>query len=151
MLLRRYLPSDREEVWQLHRLALESTDAYIGDSSLDDDLKEIEEVYLAQRGEFLVGLSGKRLVAMGALKEVTEDSAELKRMRVHPDYQRRGYGSEMLRQLEAKAKALGYKKLVLDTSSAQVAALHLYRTSGYTETGREGVRGLEVIFFEKSL
>ena len=152
--LRRYEPSDYEEVWQLHKVALESINAYISDSSLDDDLKAVEATYPARRGEFLVGLLEQKLVAMGALREVvdsTGNTAEVKRMRVHPEYQRRGYGEQMLVQLEEMAARLGYKRLVLDTSTAQVAAQSLYRNHGYNEVRRERVQGLELIYLEKRL
>ena len=36
------------------------------------------------------------LLAMGALKRTGERSAEVKRMRVHPDAQGRGYGRQVL-------------------------------------------------------
>ena len=148
--LRRYQGADQEAVWQLHKVALESTNAYVEASPWDDDLKKIEEVYLTRRGAFLVGLCEQKLVAMGAPKEVAEETAEIKRMRVYPEYQGRGYGKEVLTQLEAQAKTLGYKKLVLDTSKAQVAAQHLYRSFGYGEKKRELWR-VEIIFFEKPL
>ena len=149
--LRRYRPHDQAAVWHLHVSALEVTGAYVGGDSLDKDLEEIEAVYLERKGEFLVGLHGQTLVAMGALREVTGDTAEIKRMRVHPEYQRRGYGTQVLTRLERTAKRLGYKKLVLDTSTAQVAAASLYRSAGYTETGRERSAGFEFIYLERLL
>ena len=129
--LRRYPPTDEREVWRLHVLALEAAGAYIVSGPWDDDLREIEAFYLAQRGEFLVGFLEQTLVAMGALKEVAGDTAEIKRMRVHSEHQRRGYETQMLVQLENTAKRLGYRALVLDTSTSQGAALQLYLKAGY--------------------
>ena len=53
--IRRYRPSDNPVVWELHRLGL----AEIGvkptpDNPLDQDLKDIENVYL-KGGDFIVG------------------------------------------------------------------------------------------------
>ena len=47
----------------------------------------------------MVGLYEDQVVAMGALT-VSDNKAEIKRMRVHPDYQRRGYGQAILEQLQ---------------------------------------------------
>ena len=36
-------------------------------------------------------------------------------MRVHPEFQRRGFGQRILEALEKRAKELGYKEIQLDT------------------------------------
>ena len=51
--LRRYVPSDFDQVWWLHVEPLRATGAYLG-GPFDDDLRDIEGVYL-KSGEFLVG------------------------------------------------------------------------------------------------
>ena len=43
-------------------------------------------------GELLVGVIDDHVVAMGALQRKGEAVAALRRMRVHPSRQRRGYG-----------------------------------------------------------
>lgn len=87
----------------------------------DDDLCAIPAVYLATGGEFIVGLLRGELVAMGALR-LSEDGAEIKRMRVHPCYQRQGYGRQILEHLEQRARDLGIVRLRLDTTSGQKPA-----------------------------
>jgi GNAT superfamily N-acetyltransferase len=67
------------------------------------------------------------------LSGVTQD-AELKRMRVHPDWQRQGRGRSMLHALEQRALDLGFRRLSLDTTERQVAARSLYTSSGYVPT-----------------
>jgi N-acetylglutamate synthase-like GNAT family acetyltransferase len=64
---------------------------------------------------------------MGALRSMTETRGEIKRMRVHPDFQHCGLGQMILSRLEAHAVALGYQTLHLDTSTLQVATQHFYR------------------------
>jgi N-acetylglutamate synthase-like GNAT family acetyltransferase len=60
-------------------------------------------VYLKNQGEFLVGVCEGRIVAMGALRRTTNERAEIKRMRVHPDFQRCGFGQMILEALETDA------------------------------------------------
>jgi ribosomal protein S18 acetylase RimI-like enzyme len=149
--IRRYRPCDHDAVWELHNLALEATGAHGGSGPWDDDLHHVEEAYLRSGGEFLVGTLDGRVVAMGALKRLTEERAEIKRMRVHPDFWRRGFGQRILGRLERKACESGYRSLVLDTTTGQTAAQELYRGSGYVETGRRRRGPFELILFEKQL
>ena len=158
--LRRYTSADQEAVEQLHVFALQQTGAYLGRGPWDDDVYAIEDVYLRNQGEFLIGECDGQLVAMGALKHTSPERAEIKRMRVHPGYQGRGYGHFMLDALEARARALGYHTLHLDTSILQLPAQRLYEKNGFREVGRDTYRQevgkdtyqqLEVILYEKSL
>jgi ribosomal protein S18 acetylase RimI-like enzyme len=108
-------------------------------------------VYLNGGGEFFVGLLEGRLVAMGALRRLSDDVGEIKRMRVHPDFQRRGFGRLMLGALERRALECGYRTLRLDTAVVQTAARRLYEDAGYREVGRGELAGFEAVYFEKQL
>ena len=145
--LRRYQPTDKEAVAHLHVYAIQQTGAYLGRGPWDDDVYEIEKVYLNNQGEFLIGEWDGAFVAMGALRRTNSERAEIKRMRVHPDYQ----GQLILTELIAHARALSYKTLHLDTSVLQVPAQKLYEKNGFHEVGRELLRNLEVILYEKQL
>lgn len=75
----------------------------------DKDLNDIENIYL-KGGDFIVGELEGKVIAMGAFKRKDEEAAEIKRMRVHPDFQGRGFGQAILEELEKRAKKMGYKK-----------------------------------------
>jgi ribosomal protein S18 acetylase RimI-like enzyme len=149
--LRRFEDADADEVWELHNLALNDAGAQAGHGPWDEDLRAIRASYLEDGGEFLVGLVDGRVVAMGAVRHITDSVAELKRMRVHPRYRRRGFGRLVLEQLERRAAELGYTTLRLDTTVVQTAAQELYRSAGYREDGRGRLGRFDVIFFEKRL
>ena len=158
--LRRYTCADQEAVEHLHVFALQQAGAYLGRGRWDDDIYAIEEVYLKNQGAFLIGECEGLVVAMGALKRTSPERAEIKRMRVHPEYQGRGYGQLILDELEAHARALGYRTLHLDTSILQLPAQRLYEKNGFLEVGRDTYQQeigrdtsqqLEVILYEKPL
>jgi ribosomal protein S18 acetylase RimI-like enzyme len=149
--IRRYEAPDHDAVRDLNYLALAPTGAFVSGGELDRDLDEIEKQYLENRGEFLVGFSDGKLVCMGGLKKEQSTTAEIMRMRVHPQYQRRGFGQLLLSRLEQRARELGYNRLILKTSTRQVAAQALYEKNGFTEIRRGLLFGLEVIFYQKSL
>jgi ribosomal protein S18 acetylase RimI-like enzyme len=149
--LRRYTPADREAVEYLHVHAIQQAGAYLGRGPWDDDVYAIEETYHNNQGEFLIGEWDGIFVAMGAFHRTSPERAEIKRMRVHPNYQGRGFGQIILSELEVRARTMDYKILHLDTSVVQVAARKLYEKNGFCEVGRDKYQGLEVILYEKHL
>jgi GNAT superfamily N-acetyltransferase len=148
---RRYVPGDRRAVRRLHDDALNEVGAHLGSGSWDDDLDEIESAYLDQGGEFLVGVLDGEIVAMGALMRISPERAELKRMRVRPGLQGRGYGQAMLDALHRRASELGYSTLRLDTTVQQRAAQRLYLKNGYNEAGRGVVGPFDCILYEREI
>ena len=117
----------------------------------DDDLSDIPNQYLTDGGEFLLGILDNRIICMGALKKKSNKIGEIKRMRVHPDFHRKGYGQLILDRLEARARQFGYTQLYLDTTTKQIPAQNLYKKNGYYEISRMVFAGLEIIFFEKMM
>ena len=88
---------------------------------------------------------------MGALARTGPDTAEIKRMRVEPDRQRRGHGRAILAALEARAAELGVRALLLHTTAGQTAARRLYEGAGYREGRRCREGRFEVIEYRKAL
>lgn len=151
MEIRRYRESDKDAVWNLHNLALDSVGAHAGNGPWDDDLHDIESVYLRNNGEFLVGILEGRIIAIGALRKISDTTAEIKRMRVHPLYQGRGHGQAILCKLQSRAAAMGCTKLCLDTTSQQIAAQKLYAKNGFYESGRTKKGRFDCYLFEKNI
>src|SRR5688572_24498370 len=110
--IRRYEAADHDACWELNDHALNVVGAHPGEAMFAD-LHEVETIYFDNGGEFLVGTVDGVVVAMGAFKRTGDDQAELTRMRIHPDAQRRGFGQAILSALEARARELGYATLHL--------------------------------------
>ena len=152
LLIRNYEINDNDNVRNLHETALRATGAFIEHGVWDDDLQNIHSVYLKTGGEFIVGTIDEKIVAMGAFKKISDEVAEIKRMRVHPDYQRNGFGQMIYDELEQRARAKDFKKLVLDTTSPQKASQAFYLKNGFVETHRrKNLDGMEFIYYEKIL
>jgi ribosomal protein S18 acetylase RimI-like enzyme len=150
-LIRRYAEADHSKVLELHILGLRQFEADSPRGSWDADIDDIEGVYLSKKGEFLVGELDGEVVAMGGFWRKTEKMAELKRMRVHPEYQRRGFGQAILAELERRAKAMGYSSMFLDTLPIMTPARRLYTKNGFVQTGTKKVGRFEAILYEKTL
>lgn len=160
--VRQYEPGDADAVWDLHERALRDVGAYDeAYAHLDADLRAVREAYFDAGGTFLVGERDGDLVAMGgvqpsvavAVHESDPATGVVRRMRVDPAHQRQGYGATILRELEARARDRGFERLVLDTRPDQTAAIALYESFGYEETGREPVEATDdtIVYYRKEL
>jgi ribosomal protein S18 acetylase RimI-like enzyme len=147
--IRRYQETDNQVVWELRHLALGPTGAFLRDDKWDEDLHDIQNRYLNNGGEFLLGVLDNKIVCMGAFRTKSDTLAEIKRMRVLPGYQRRGFGQIILHKLEEKALQLGYKEMCLDTTTRQIAAQKLYEKNGFIEVRRGKLAEFELIFYHK--
>lgn len=149
--LRSFLPGDEEAVWRLHDEALEDAEVHAGRGPWEDDLRDISGVYLDAGGDFVVALADGELVAMGGLRRRSAEEGEIRRMRVRPDFQRRGLGSQILAELEDRARSAGLRTIHLDTTDEQHAARRLYERAGYRETGRRHTKRFVFVDFAKDL
>jgi GNAT superfamily N-acetyltransferase len=85
------------------------------------------------RGTFLVARDGSRAVGCGAIRLIDGETAEVKRMYVEPDQRGRGVGRAVLASLEAAARRLRARRLVLETGTHSPEALALYGRAGFTQ------------------
>ena len=90
-------------------------------------------MFVEPDGVFLVVRDDDRAVACGGIARFDETRGELKRMYVLPDARGRGLGRRVLVELEAAARRLGYRALVLETGDRQEAALGLYISAGFEQ------------------
>lgn len=80
----------------------------------------------------VVVYENEKAVGCGAIKEYDQDTMEVKRMFVPLEKRGKGIASIVLKELEAWAKELGYKKCILETGIKQTEAIRLYKKNNYT-------------------
>jgi ribosomal protein S18 acetylase RimI-like enzyme len=152
--IRRYEPRDFERVVELHVLGLRQTGTHVDGWAHGTDLASPESLaatYLGDGADFVVGEVGGVIIAMGGLRPFDATRVEMKRVRVHPDHQRRGYGNAVVAALEVRARELGYEAVHLDTTTGQVPAIRMYEARGYEEVGRGSLQRFDIVLMEKSL
>ena len=76
-----------------------------------------------------------RIAGIGALKDLGARAGELKSMRAHPDFLRRGVAAALLEHLIGIARSRGMTRLSLETGSGAYfePALSLYRRRGFID------------------
>ena len=69
------------------------------------------------------------IVGCAALYPYGEDQAELACLAVHPNYRRWGYGEKLMKRIEARARAIGIKRLFILTTVTS----HWFKERGFVE------------------
>jgi putative acetyltransferase len=80
------------------------------------------------------------VVAVGALRHLSPDHAEIKSMHTAAAYRGRGYARAMLEHLLETARERGYRRVSLETGNTEAfaPARGLYAAAGFTLCGRFG-------------
>jgi len=89
-------------------------------------------------GAFALAWAGDDAVGCGAVRLIADDTAELKRMYVVPEYRRHGVASAILQFLESQARSLGASRIVLETVTSPPSARSLYQAFGYEQIDKFG-------------
>jgi putative acetyltransferase len=97
------------------------------------DMEDVQAHYFEAGGLFLVALNGEQVIGSGALRKLSDDTAELKRMWLLEAYHGQGIGYRLLMQLFDFAREQEYARIRLQTSPEQVRALNFYRRVGFYE------------------
>ncbi len=95
----------------------------------EQELAELPGRYAKPRGEILLA-PGAGVVA---LRPLSDDICEMKRLYVQPHARGRGVGVHLAHAIIAAARERGYRAMRLDTHESMVAAIALYRALGFRE------------------
>jgi len=98
----------------------------------DADPDHLSAEHLAPpTGAFVLAWVHDAAVGCGGVRRYGDGVGELKRMYVQPAFRGRGIARSVLAALEARARALGYGRLLLETGVRQPEAIGLYEAAGY--------------------
>jgi len=84
-------------------------------------------------GLFVLATLDGEAAGCGALRRLSANTAEVKRMFVVPDYRGRGIAKAILAFLERAAADREYSRIRLETGNRLLQAIGLYRSAGYRE------------------
>jgi putative acetyltransferase len=86
----------------------------------------------------IVAYTGNEPVGCGAIKKYSDETAEVKRMFVKPEFRGKGIAVDILNELELWAREINFKSCILETGKKQPEAIRLYEKSGYTSIPNYG-------------
>ena len=93
---------------------------------------------IEQNNTVVVAYVNNEAVACGCFKEYDNETVEVKRMFVKNEHRGNKISYAILQALEAWAKELAFKRIVLETGSKQPEALGLYIKYGYKKIDNYG-------------
>jgi ribosomal protein S18 acetylase RimI-like enzyme len=127
----------REDQAEVRELVLAGLAEHWGtlDPARNPDLEDMLASYPG--GTTLVARRNGRVVATGTLVPRTNGVAEIVRMSVAADLRRQGLGGRVLEELLDRARAAGFRKIILETTSAWTEVIAFYRKNGFRITHRE--------------
>lgn len=98
----------------------------------DADLDDLEAHYDGLDSLFVVVVDDTgRIVGTGGLKRYDAGQAEIKKMYLLPEARGQGLGRRLLDTLVGFARAVGYRRIVLESNSNLTEALQLYQRYGF--------------------
>ena len=101
----------------------------------DRDIADIEAHYIKRGGVFELLEDGQgNLLGTVGLYPMTEDTVELRKMYFSKSLRGRGIGRKTLQRMVEKARALGFKKIYLETATVLKEAVALYEKFGFLPT-----------------
>jgi len=112
----RCLGRDEKIPYDLLLLADETRDA-IDKYIFDSDISVLEQ--------------GNKIIAVYVLQSLNKNEVEIKNLAVITDCQGQGIGKLLLRDASCKAKARGFKTIIIGTGDCAIKQLHLYQKEGF--------------------
>lgn len=110
--------------------------AYLDIQHYDDETAHLERKYGPPSGRLYLARWDGAAAGCGGLRRLDEARCELKRLYVRPAFRGRRTGEALLRQLIGDARAIGYRRMLLDTLPFMDSALRLYRRFGFHDIPR---------------
>lgn len=102
------------------------------DATLNPDLNDIWNNYIARGNLFLIAEQNKEMIGTGALIHETNASWRIVRVSVAPTQRRKGIGELITHHLIDAARARDGREILVETNEDWSTAIALYQRCGFT-------------------
>jgi ribosomal protein S18 acetylase RimI-like enzyme len=102
--------------------------------NFEKELAELPGAYAPPTGRLLLAFEGDQLAGCVALRKLSDDTCEMKRLFLRSGFHGRGLGRQLVDYILTEAREIGYRRMRLDTLPDHMGkAISLYRRLGFKE------------------
>lgn len=102
--------------------------------SFETELASLPGKYAPPTGRLLLAANADEIAGCIALRKIDDETCEMKRLFVRESFRGGGLGNALIERLITEAKAINYKRILLDTLPGKMPkAVELYRSYGFRE------------------
>ena len=143
------------EISAARRLFIEYADFLGVDLCFQNFQQELDGLpgeYASPSGRLLLAIDNEQAVGCVAVRDLGDGICEMKRLYIRPGHRGKGLGRCLAEAIIAAARAIGYKKMRLDSLTSLKEAAGLYRRLGFVEIPPYRFNPLpEAVFMELEL
>ncbi len=138
---------DHPAVRQLFLAGLE--EGLVPENDTGADIDNIVEAYFSDSGQsgFWVADLGSGVIGMVGVQKTSDNEAEIRRLRVHADFRRRGVGTRLMEQALSFCRQQSYLKVILELHIERGPAISLFRRFGFRLNRMREVGGRKMLDF----
>ena len=139
---------DAREILALQKLAYQSEAQIYQDYTIPPLTQTLEEIEADFERQLFLKASANGQIVGSVRAYAQQETCFIGRLIVHPDYQNRGIGSQLMREIEKRFPQV--KRYELFTGSRSERNLHLYQKLGYKIFRDERIsEKVTLVFLEK--
>ncbi len=101
--------------------------------NFEEEFASLPDGYAPPSGCLLLAIHENQTAGCIALRQLDEDTCEMKRLYVRPQFRKLGVGKHLAETVIKEARNLGYERMRLDTLPSMTQAQALYRRLGFKE------------------
>ena len=148
-MIKRAKTEDAEEILDLQKLAYQSQAKIYNDYSLPPLTQTLEEVKVDFEDQIVLKATISKRIIGSVRAYVDEETCYIGRLFVHPDFQNRGIGTELMNAIERTFNEA--KRFRLFTGHRSDKSIYLYQKLGYKMIEIKRITdGLSIIHMEKA-
>ena len=126
-------PDDLAAVTAIFREYVASANVSLAFQDYEQEFAQLPGKYAFPEGRLLLARHGDRVAGCAALRPVTVDTCEMKRVYVRPEARGEQLGRRLVARILDEARLAGYARVCLDVLPEFAAARRIYAGFGFTD------------------
>lgn len=126
-------PDDMEMIRSLFLEYAAALGVDLSFQNFDEEIAGLPGAYVPPLGRLLIAFDMSHPIGCVALRQIDQETAELKRLYVRPEGRGRGAGRQLASSAVEFARRAGYGRIRLDTLPSMNEAAALYTSMGFVE------------------